>query len=87
MSSIRTYAELHPKKQKAKLKKLMQESKEQFIDDEKTIQLCLGCNITIKKIGGCNYMRCTNCKTKFCWVCHKIKFITSGCNDKTHNSH
>jgi ariadne-1 len=30
---------------------------------------CPKCNYVIHKEGGCQYMTCTNCQHKFCWVC------------------
>ena len=56
---------------------------------------CPGCGIFIEKIGGCNTMQCSKCKTAFCWWClspyniefnHKMELAcpyrnlaTSGC--------
>jgi ariadne-1 len=30
---------------------------------------CPGCNAPIEKYTGCNHMKCTKCKTDFCWLC------------------
>ncbi len=79
MSSRKSYAELHPKKKKNQVN-----LNASFVDDEKTIQNCPKCNVYIQKTGGCNYMKCKNCKTEFCWYCSKTK---DECHDKTHNSH
>jgi hypothetical protein len=36
-----------------------------------TIQRCPLCKIMIERTEGCNSMKCTNCKLKFCWSCLK----------------
>ncbi|XP_067133598.1 potential E3 ubiquitin-protein ligase ariadne-2-like [Centruroides vittatus] len=30
---------------------------------------CPMCQVTIEKNGGCNHMKCYNCKHEFCWMC------------------
>ena len=30
---------------------------------------CPNCQVLINKDGGCNHMRCTRCKTDYCWLC------------------
>lgn len=46
---------------------------------------CPVCGIHISKIDGCNYIKCTICKTEICFECVRIKY--KECNDKSHNSH
>lgn len=57
---------------------------------DKIIKYCLGCQILIQKIDGCNYVKCSYCQCEMCWVCDKKK----GAGDDlcpfghpTHNSH
>ena len=37
------------------------------------VKPCPSCKRNVEKTGGCNDMRCTNCNTRFCWVCTSIK--------------
>lgn len=32
-------------------------------------QVCPQCKALIEKIGGCNHMECSKCKTQFCYLC------------------
>lgn len=34
---------------------------------------CPDCQVCIEKIDGCNEMRCTFCRTLFCWICGRKK--------------
>jgi ariadne-1 len=36
---------------------------------------CPKCKRNVEKADGCNDMRCTNCDTRFCWVCKSIKEV------------
>lgn len=86
----KSWSELHPKKQVKKLIKQQTTQGAVFLDEEKTIQLCPGCETAIEKVKGCNHIRCKNCKLEWCWICHRLKsqgINDGGCNDKTHNSH
>jgi hypothetical protein len=42
-----------------------------FIDEKKTMRLCVDCGVAIQKKGGCNFIRCTNCKAE--WDLPQIK--------------
>ncbi len=82
----KSYDELHPKK--IKKVKVKVNEKTLIILTDNNIQLCPGCLHPIEKIGGCNYVKCVICKTRWCWVCHKVKgYKENMCNEKEHNSH
>ena len=34
---------------------------------------CPKCKRNVEKTQGCNDMRCTNCDTRFCWICKSVK--------------
>jgi hypothetical protein len=42
-----------------------------FALNDTNIQRCPLCKIMIEHTEGCNSMKCTNCKLKFCWSCLK----------------
>jgi hypothetical protein len=35
------------------------------------VKKCPGCRRDVEKNVGCNGMKCTNCRTRFCWACNK----------------
>jgi hypothetical protein len=65
------------------------------------VKKCPGpnCDAWIQKMGGCNHVRCSRCKTKWCWQCDKPKAsgkrteattttdFKATCSDKSHDSH
>ncbi|AYV86948.1 MAG: RWD-domain-containing protein [Sylvanvirus sp.] len=82
----KTWDELHPKR-RIKKKLLLDQTLKAgavFLDDEKSIQACVKCQVPIQKTGGCNYLRCSQCLVEFCWACSLPKSI---CHNKSHNSH
>lgn len=72
----------------------------QRIRDEHNAQRCPRCKVYIQRISGCDHMKCTRCKTKFCYRCggrrfkmklfgyrledHDKKYSIIGCNDRFH---
>lgn len=50
------------------LKRLKKEEEE----TAKIVRPCPGCRVDIHRTEGCRAMRCTNCKTEFCWNCLEI---------------
>jgi hypothetical protein len=34
---------------------------------------CPSCSAKIVKHGGCNHMRCSNCRAEFCWACMQLR--------------
>ncbi|KAL3940355.1 MAG: hypothetical protein SGARI_001000, partial [Bacillariaceae sp.] len=34
---------------------------------------CPSCSAKIVKQGGCNHMRCSNCRAEFCWACMQLR--------------
>lgn len=49
------------------------------------IKQCPNCSILTQKIDGCNYLVCTVCKIRWCFLCGSEKY--KNCNDLSHNSH
>ncbi|KAK7485411.1 hypothetical protein BaRGS_00023359 [Batillaria attramentaria] len=55
--------------------------------DRNRRRACPGCGSPIEKIGGCNRMNCSACKTIFCWPCG-AKFATEkACYDHLAKNH
>lgn len=63
---------------------------------EPEFKQCPRCGVYTEKSKGCNLMRCTACpppRTKWCWVCGKVKQRKDKpkkdtyCSDKSHKSH
>lgn len=49
---------------------------EKFFKSERDrgyIKPCPNCKRNVEKKGGCSDMKCTNCDTRFCWICLNIK--------------
>ena len=56
------------------------------------IKFCPGekCGHPIEKKGGCNFIKCPLCKTRWCWICNKEKGLKSEvdkCSNRKHRSH
>lgn len=34
---------------------------------------CPSCSVPISKAGGCNHVRCSNCRANFCWACMRLR--------------
>ena len=53
----------------------------------KRFKSCPTCKRNVEKSDGCNDMRCTNCDTRFCWVCMSIKhaYFCSTCRNNNIN--
>lgn len=34
---------------------------------------CPSCSVPISKIDGCNHMRCSHCRARFCWACMHVR--------------
>lgn len=48
------------------------------------------CEQPIEKKGGCNFIKCPICKTRWCWVCNKEKGKKDEqdkCFNRKHRSH
>jgi hypothetical protein len=63
-------------KKPTKTKKTMETKLVTRIDDEKLkVKFCPGkkCGQAIEKKGGCNFIKCPICKTRWCWICNKEK--------------
>ena len=66
-------------------------------NDEILFKPCPKCGVMTERLKGCHLMRCTMCKTprtKWCWVCGKVKQRkdkpvddSKFCSDKSHKSH
>lgn len=61
-------------------------------DPEEKIKIknCPGanCGLPVEKKGGCNFIRCPLCKTRWCWVCNKEKGPAENqCFNRKHRSH
>ena len=53
---------------------------DKFIKSEQSkgyIKPCPKCKRNVEKKGGCSDMKCTNCDTRFCWICLYIKNTAS----------
>lgn len=55
--------------------------------DSHNRKLCPSCTTPIEKIGGCNYMVCTSCKSHVCWVCLQYFDSTRACYAHLANTH
>ncbi|KAK3679151.1 E3 ubiquitin-protein ligase rnf14 [Recurvomyces mirabilis] len=40
--------------------------------DENKCKRCTKCDAAVQKVDGCNNMRCSGCRSDFCWKCMKI---------------
>ncbi|QKF93528.1 E3 ubiquitin ligase RBr family IBR domain protein [Fadolivirus algeromassiliense] len=41
-------------------------------DDYREVKLCPKCHIVIHRYGGCDSVKCSNCRFRFCWKCLKL---------------
>lgn len=55
------------------------ESDEDIISELYDVKRCPMCRILIQRETGCNSMKCTFCKIKFCWGCEKTKYQIDRC--------
>ena len=65
-----THGDSHPGKSCAQWARDNLESEK---ETEKVIKSltkpCAGCAVATQKSAGCNHMKCTRCKTEWCWLC------------------
>jgi hypothetical protein len=83
-------SQIGKKKGEVEKEEIKEKEEKEEKEEKVSIKFCPGCGQPIEKKGGCNFIKCPICKTRWCFVCNKEKGTKNEndkCFDRKHRSH